>query len=417
MAVRKSMFKEPLGVIWLKETKDVSVFDAFKIHIEKKLADSDKEKRKTVSYVYDKQARQIIDNIISKANFEIDEQEELLKEIKNLLEKNSKKVAIDKINKEGKVQSKTVYILNGIEYEKVKIAHFVSYKTKRMALTKKDYVENLTIEKMKNDFPYFTFVSKDFFNTLSEEKQSIITDANLEVSEHKKPNAFNQLFLEHILEYDNNAKEAFSAEGIEKLNKKALETAQIGKEIKSVTRLDGTVNVEDMFNGGFYEVDAGSNVYFVMYENQTTKERTGFESIATHKAIEKIVKGEPIVDDKEGFDTIVLSPGDLVYVPTNDEREGKVAIDWNNSKSLVKRIYKVVSFSKKDLLCVKANIADPIIPYNRKEKTKGEIDWNDKSAVTMENDMIIKDVCIKLNIDRLGNINLTNATSTRLSNL
>jgi CRISPR-associated endonuclease Csn1 len=265
-------------------------------------------------------------------------------------------------------------------------------------------VENLTIEKMKNDFPYFTFVSKDFFSTLSEEKQSIITNANLEVSEYKKPNAFNQLFIEHILEYDNNAKEAFSAEGIEKLNKKAVENSKIGKEIKSVTRKDGTVDMEDMFNGGFYETDAGSNVYFVMYEDKATKERTGFESIATHKAIEKITKGEQIAEDKEGFDTIILSPGDLVYVPTNDEREGKVAIDWNNNKYLAKRIYKVVSFSKKDLLCVKANIADPVIPTNIKEKVKGEIDWHNKSTTTMEGDIIIKDVCLKLKVDRLGNI-------------
>ncbi|MFT4095167.1 MAG: HNH endonuclease domain-containing protein [Niabella sp.] len=416
MAVRRSMFKEPLGVIWVKEIKEVSVLEAFSIHIERKLANSDKEKRKTAPYIYDKQARLIIDDIVSKSNFAIDEQEQLLKDIKILLEKNSKKIETGKTNKNGKAQTKTVYVLNRVEYEKIKVAHFVSYKTKRMALTKTDYVEKLTIEKMKGDFPYFSFVSADYFNSLPQDKQAIIKNSKLEISANRKPNAFNQLFLEHILEYDNNSKEAFSAEGVEKLNKKAIETPKIGKEIKSVTRLDGTVDIDDMFNGGFYETDKGAMAYFVMYEDQKTKDREYLEpntSIATHKAIEKIVKGEPIAEDRDGFDKIILSPGDLVYVPTIEER-GKIvggnpvenSIDWKDCKHLVKRIYKVVSFSKKDLLCIKANIADYIIPYDRKEKSKGEIGWDNKSTATMEDDFVIKDVCIKLNIDRLGNISL-----------
>lgn len=404
MSVRKSMFKEPLGVIWLKEVKEVSVVDAFKIHIEKQLADTDKEKRKTASYIYDKQARQIIDDIISKSNFSIDEKEELIKDIKHVLDKNSQKVTTDKINKNGKVQNKTIIKLNGVEYEKIKVAHFVSYKTKRMALTKKDYIENLTIEKMKNDFPYFSFVSKELYDTLSERHKSIVNNANIQISNNRKSNALNYLFLEHILEYDNNAKEAFSAEGIEKLNKKAVENPKIGKEIKSITRLDGTVDIEDMFNGGFYETDKGAMAYFVMYENKETQKRTDFISIATHKALEKIVKSEPIAEDKEGYNKIILSPGDLVYVPTKEEKEGTKEIDWKNNKHILKRIYKIVSFSKKDLLCIKADIADPIIPTNIKEKAKGEIDWHNKSTTTMEADMTIKEVCIKLKIDRLGNI-------------
>ena len=170
-----------------------------------------------------------------------------------------------------------------------------------------------------------------------------------------------------------------------------------------------------MFNKGFYETDKGAMAYFVMYENKETNEREGFESIATHKAIEKIVKGKSIAEEREGYDKIILSPGDLVYVPTKEESEKVKAgieiekvIAWDDKKYISKRIYKVVSFSKKDLLCVKADIADPIIPYDRKSKTKGEIDWNDKSTTTLEVDATIKDVCIKLKVDRLGNIKIAN---------
>ncbi|UGU16401.1 hypothetical protein LS482_00695 [Sinomicrobium kalidii] len=421
MAVRKSMFKEPLGVVWLKEVKEVGVLDAFKIHIKKKLVNSDKEKRKTASYIYDKQARQIIDNIVSKSNFAIDEQEELLKEMKNFLKRNSVKVTTDKINKNGKVQYKIVYKLNGIGYEKIKVAHFVSYKTKRMALTKKEYAEKLTVEKMKNDFPYFTFINKEYFDSLPNEKQNIIKKAGLEISEMKYQSAFNKLFLEHILEYDNNAKEAFNTEGIEKLNKKAIENPKIGKEIRSVTRLDGTVDIEDMFNGGFYETDKGSNVYFVMYENQQTKKRSDFRSIATHKAIEKVVNGKPVAEGKEGFDKIILSPGDLVYMPTNEEREKiesgievEKAIDWNNRKHISSSIYKMTDTTQGKCLFVPHRVSSSIIDNeelgsgNKSARAwDGKVEYvvNSKGKLTREDSgTMIKETCVKLKVDRLGNI-------------
>lgn len=413
IAVRKSMFKEPLGIIQLKEIKEVNVYDAFKVHIMKMTIESDKEKRRTASYVYDKQARKIIDDIIQKSGLSPDESETLLNEIEKYLKRNSRKIETDKTNKKGKPQSKTIYTLNGIDYDKIKIAHFVPYKTKRMALTKKDYVENLTIEKMKNDFPYFTFVHKDFFSSLSIEKKTIIKNANIDVSEHRKLNALNQLFLEHILEYGNNPKEAFGAEGLEKFNKRAIENPKIGKEIKSVTRKDGTVNLEDMFNGGFYETDQGSNVYFVMYENQITKDREGFKSIAAHKAIEKIVKGDRIVEQRDGFDTIILSPGDLVYVPTTEEREkvkGGIeitkAIDWANEKQITNRIYRVNDFSS-TCYFTPNRIAKSILEkeadlnYDKqKNKITGSYDIKTASLDGVQ----IKEICIKLKVDRLGKI-------------
>ncbi|MCF8236254.1 MAG: hypothetical protein K9H15_11955 [Bacteroidales bacterium] len=411
MAVRKSMFKEPLGIVWIKEIKEVSVLEAIKTHIDKRIKDIEKENRKTASYVYDKQARQVIDDLVNKSNFSLDEKAALLNEIESYIEKNSRKIPTGKVKKNGRLHYLTAYNLNGIDYTKIKIARFVPYKTKKMALTKKDYVEKLNVEKMKNDFPYFYFVSKKFFDSLSREKQTILEKAGIEISKMRKPNAFNQLFLEHILDYYNDAKQAFSTEGIEKLNKKAVENPHIGKEIKSVTRLDGIVDTSDMFNGGFYETDKGSNVYFVMYEDQQTKIRNDFISIPTHKAIEKVVNGESVAEDKEGFDKIVLTPGDLVYVPTPEERTQilsgfmiEAAVEWSNNKNLTERIYKVVSFTGKELLCLKANIADYVFPYNRKKKNKGEIGWDNKSATTMEGDMIIKEACIKLKVDRLGNI-------------
>ena len=196
---------------------------------------------------------------------------------------------------------------------------------------------------------------------------------------------------------DNPIPEPFQGEGLENLAKKA------GKPIAKVTIYEKK-DESSKFGKRYVEVDAGSNVYFVMYENQQTKERSDFRSIATHKAIEKIVKGDKIAEDKDGFDKIILSPGDLVYVPTKEEQDGIKAIDWNDKRNVQHRIYKVVSFTKKDLQCINSTISDYIIPYNRKEKSKGEIGWDNKSAITMEEDETIKEICIKLKVDRLGNI-------------
>lgn len=398
MAIRKSLFKEPLGVVYLKETKEVSVLDAFKTEIKRMLCDKDLEARKTASYIYDKQARHNIKQIIHQCNSSIDEKDSLIKEIELYLKKNKKE--------------KGIYNLTGINYGKITIAEFVSKKTKRMALTKKDYVEKLTVEKMANDFPYFDTISKPQFEQFNADKQSLITKSGIKVSETKKMSAFNLLFLYHILEYNNNPKDAFGAEGLDLLNKKAKENACIGKEIKSVTRLDGEVDREDMFNGGFYETDKGAMAYFVMYENEISKERIGYTSIPTHKAVEKIIKRKPIAEYKEGYKKIILSPGDLVYIPTKEEQEKIISgvssneiIVVKGKKHLEKGTYRVAKFSKKQCYFIKANISTLVIPYSAEIK-KGEFGSQNYQELNDEG-IKLANVCIKLKVDRLGNIKFT----------
>ena len=43
-------------------------------------------------------------------------------------------------------------------------------------------------------------------------------------------------------------------------------------------------------------------------------------------------------------------------------------------------------------------ISKPIVPYSRKETTKGEIDWNDKSDKTLDTNQLIKENFIKLKV-------------------
>ncbi len=81
-----------------------------------------------------------------------------------------------------------------------------------------------------------------------------------------------------------------------------------------------------------------------------------------------------------------LSPNDLVYVPNADDTG---SIDVNS-------IYKVVSFSGAQMFCVQSKVATSIV-------NKAEFSTLNKMERAIDNTMI-KDVCIKLKVDRLGNI-------------
>ncbi|MGB2995734.1 MAG: hypothetical protein WBB53_06695, partial [Ferruginibacter sp.] len=150
--------------------------------------------------------------------------------------------------------------------------------------------------------------------------------------------------------------------------------------------------------------------YFIMYENPKIKKRTDYRSIATHKAIEKIVKGDPIAEDRDGFDKIILSPGDLVYVPTKEEIEGKKEINWINKKEISERVYVMRKSTGKQCYFLKSRISDLIISYDSDSKT-GEYGSQNLSEKSDDGIKII-DVCIKLKIDRLGNISKTGSYQT-----
>jgi CRISPR-associated endonuclease Csn1 len=88
-----------------------------------------------------------------------------------------------------------------------------------------------------------------------------------------------------------------------------------------------------------------------------------------------------------------LSPNDLVYVPTKEEIEnGQTKAATNLS-----RIYKIVSFTGSRLYAIPYYVAKAIVDkveYTQLNKVESDIDDN----------LSIKQCCIKLKVDRLGNI-------------
>ena len=110
--------------------------------------------------------------------------------------------------------------------------------------------------------------------------------------------------------------------------------------------------------------------------------------------IERQKQGLPSVPEyNEKGDPLLfsLSPYDLVYVPI----EGEIIedIDFRNlSKEQKERIYKIVSFTKGRIYGIPNKVAVSIV--NKMEYTQ-----LNKIEFIKE-----KEVCIKLKVDRLGNI-------------
>jgi len=168
-----------------------------------------------------------------------------------------------------------------------------------------------------------------------------------------------ELFL-YLEECNNDIDVAFSPEGIEQFNSK--------RKIP-VYRLpffeEGEKKNELGNKGKYVEAAKGTNLFFGIYQG---KEKRTYATIPLNEVIERQKQGLPSVPERnEKGEPLLfsLSPNDLVYVPMVGE--ATETIDFSNSKI-------------------------------------GELGSLNKLEVTISGDSRIKEVCIKLKVDRLGNI-------------
>lgn len=354
MAVRKSMFKEPQGIIHLKEIKEVSLSKAIEVQINR-MRMQDSPAVKTASYVYDKEARTLIKDLIERAGISIQDSDVLMEEIIMALRKNPLKNS------------------NGEPINQVRIAEFVEYASKRGSLNK-----TFTQKKIEKNIPYA----------------------------EKSPIAV--LLRHHLKEYNGKPQEAFEGEGLEKLNEKAIADKKIGKPISRLRRYESK-DPDDKFKNKFVEVDAGSNFMFVMYEdNEGNRSTRNMYTISVHKAIERITNNQPLLETREGMAALSISPNQLVYVPTDEElkkirRGDENAIDWSDKKKIFERTYKMIKCTGNQCYFIPHFISKLILPYDSESKL-GEIETQNCSEKTFDGTQVIKQCCIKLSVDRLGNV-------------
>ena len=197
--------------------------------------------------------------------------------------------------------------------------------------------------------------------------------------------------------------EAFSADGLERMNRniQQLNGGHPHMPIKKV-RVFEQANKFSVGHSGqkatkFVEAAKGTNLFFVIYLNE--KGSRGYATVPLNIVIdlqkqyekswrehlaERMV-AEGMMSDKNSL-LYILSPGDLVYVPKDGDK-------LNIEKD---RIYKIVSMAGIQFMCIHHRVASPIV--NKMEYTTSN---KMERAITGE---MIKEVCVPIQVDRLGNI-------------
>ena len=121
--------------------------------------------------------------------------------------------------------------------------------------------------------------------------------------------------------------------------------------------------------------------------------KRSFDTIPLNVVIERFKQGLPAAPEQDGRVPIfVLSPNDLVYVPKAEE----IGKDIDKSYISFDRIYKMVSSSGTQCFFTKAIIAGSIVD-------KFEFSALNKMERSLTGEMI-KEICIPIKVDRLGNI-------------
>ncbi|MPS73647.1 MAG: type II CRISPR RNA-guided endonuclease Cas9 [Chryseobacterium sp.] len=209
-----------------------------------------------------------------------------------------------------------------------------------------------------------------------------------------------QKILKNYLEFKGSPELAFSPEGIEDLNKN-IEKYNDGKPHQPINKVR-VFELGSKFQVGqtgnkkakYVEAAKGTNLFFAVYEDKNGKR--SYETIPLNEVIERQKQGLSVVDLK-GVNDFYLCPNDFVYIPSGDEIENKSNIDFKNlPKENIEKIYKVVSFSGGQIFFIRQDIATSIV-------NKAEFSTLNKMERAMDGSMV-KELCIKLNVDRLGNI-------------
>lgn len=198
---------------------------------------------------------------------------------------------------------------------------------------------------------------------------------------------------------------AFTAEGIDEMNKNivALNNGKFHQPILKVRTYEPKGNKFNIGQTGnksskFVEAAKGTNLFFAIYQDENGKR--SYETVPLNIVIERQKQGlnsVPETNEKGNALLYCISPNDLVYIPTDEERENIKSIDFGNlSKNQVKRIYKMVSSTGNQCFFIKQDVATSIV-------NKAEYSPLNKMERSIEG-IMIKEYCIKIIVDRLGSI-------------
>lgn len=312
---------------------------------------------------------------------------EAIKKPSNIVNKDFKKKVIELLNegREAKYIKKHIEenkdVWSDINTAKIEVYYFTKDEKKRNGEPKERY-----------------FATRKPLDTTFDKKKikESVTDTGIQ-----------KILLAHLEAKDNNPEQAFSPDGIDEMNQNIV-TLNKGKFHQPILKVR-VYEKADKFAVGqkgnktkkFVEAAKGTNLYFAVYENESVR---SYITVPLNTVIERLKKNLlPVPECNENGEKLLffLSPGDLVYIP--DETNYFSSYHINHS-----RIYKFVSCTSNEAHFVPVHIASPLI-------TTIELGSNNKSQRAWTGEMI-KDTCIPIKVDRLGNVIELNGKKVETSN-
>jgi len=297
---------------------------------------------------------------------------------------------------------------------------YYAYDNGKKVLKKQEKGDNWAIRKpLHRDF-VFGKVNLPRIKVPSE-KITVAMRRNLDTSfDLKKIETITDIGIQKILKNylaskNNDPQLAFSSEGIEEMNNN-ITVYNEGKFHQPIFKVR-TFEVGSRFALGekgnkkykYVEAAKGTNLFFAIYVDKDYNRF--YETIQLNKIIDRLKQKLPAVPEtnEDGYKLLFyLNPNDLVYVPKNNEvKIEKLEID---------RIYRFTDSSGSIANFVPANVAKVIFDYDKDKQKKMNINYQiqnefgvgsrgskNEKAVTGEQ---IKRICLKLKVDRLGNVKL-----------
>lgn len=251
-------------------------------------------------------------------------------------------------------------------------------------------VNKIDIWEMSNDKEPMVATRKQLDTSFDEKKIRSISDTGIQ-----------KILLNYLITKNNNPELAFTPEGIQEMNSNISEyndhkEHQPIYKVRVTEPLGAKYPIGTMGNNPkkFVEAQAGTNLYFAIYEDK--EGNRNYDTIPLNIAAERLNQQlSPVPETNENNTPLkfYLSPNDLVYVPSEEERHS-----GNNIQLDKNRIYKMVSSTSKQCFFIHHRVAISLVD-------KKEFSAQNKMERSIDNEQVmIKSVCWKLITDRLGNI-------------
>ena len=255
-------------------------------------------------------------------------------------------------------------------------------------------------------------VSKD--KILTATRKAVDASFTAKIIESITDTGIQKILLNYLKSKNNDPELAFSPEGLEEMNKN-IEIYNNDKKHQPIYKVR-IFEVGSKFQVGqsgnkkdkYVEAAKGTNLFFAIYQDENGKR--SYDTIPLNEVIERQKQGlnsVPETNEKGHQLLFHLSPNDLVYVPEEGE-----SFDVNNLKK--DRIYKFTDGSGSMANFIPAKISEVLFNLNKEKQKNFNINYpiqneigvgsqgsKNERALTGEQ---VKSVCIKLKIDRLGNI-------------